>query len=86
MPDPEQTKNKHIIPYTVDGEPQKTTEKELTATQIVKLAGLDPEQRYLLLVVPGKDPSSYQGRMDANIEMKPGMHFITAGTGPTPTS
>lgn len=77
---------KHTIHYKVDDEPQETQEKELTATQIVRNAGLDPEQRYLLQLVAGKHPISYEGRMETEIKLKEGMAFITAGTGPTPQS
>ncbi len=75
-----------VIHYTVDGEPQTTKEDELSANQIVKNAGLDPAQRYLSRLVPGREPISYQNKMDTEIKMHEGMAFITAGTGPTPTS
>jgi len=40
--------------YTVDGEPQHTSEHELKAGQILSNAGLDPTQRYLIELV-GKE-------------------------------
>lgn len=36
------------IHYTVDGKPQKTAEVELTAAQILRNAGLNPEESYLV--------------------------------------
>jgi hypothetical protein len=88
MPDErdEDKERKKVIHYTVDDEPQETHEKVLTAAQIVRNAGLDPEQRYLLELVPSKDPLSFEGKMDSEIKMREGTRFITAGTGPTPQS
>lgn len=78
-------KSKNVFNYTVDDEPQETSEHLLTAEQIVRNAGLDPAQRYLI-ELRGKDQESYEGRMGTEIRMHEKMKFITAGIGPTPVS
>jgi hypothetical protein len=78
-------KAKNVFDYTVDDEPQETSEHVLTAEQILRNAGLDPAQRYLI-ELRGKHQESYEGRPTAEIRMHEKMKFITAGTGPTPVS
>lgn len=69
--------------YSVDGEPQTTTEHELTAAKILSDAGLDPTQRYLI-ELKGK----HQERLanDAVVHMHEHMKFVTAFIGPVPVS
>jgi hypothetical protein len=70
------------IHYTVDGEPQKTTERTLTPRQIIIAAGLNPTERYLV-EIKGKHQESYKDAMDAPIHMHEGQKFVTVFTGPT---
>jgi hypothetical protein len=76
----------HLIHYKVDDEPESTTEKVLTPTQIMASAGIDAKTNYLEQIVPGHDPISYKGKPEEPIEMKDGMHFITKPFGPMPVS
>jgi hypothetical protein len=74
----------NVINYTVDGEPQSTTEHELTVGQILKNAGIDPTSHYLVEIqghhqVPYKD-------VDEVIRMHEHMKFISVSTHPTPVS
>lgn len=74
-----------VFDYTVDDEPQHTSEHMLTARQVLTNAGLDPAQRYLIQLV-GTNKVSYQDKPDEQIHMHEKMVFITAGLGPTPVS
>jgi hypothetical protein len=76
----------HLIHYKVDDEPESTSEKILTPTQIMSSAGIDPNSNYLEQLVPGHDPVPYKDKANEPIEMKEGMHFITKPTGPMPVS
>src|SRR5262245_45980773 len=49
----------HVVHYTVDGEPQETTEHMLTPVQIMQKAGIDPNTHYLVELV-GNHRKSYQ--------------------------
>ena len=71
------------IDYTVDDEPQTTTDKELTAREILQRAGLNPAERYLTLL-NGK----HQERLEPDkvVHMHEHMKFISAFIGPVPVS
>lgn len=71
--------------YKVDGEPQSTTMHELTATQILSNAGIDPASHYLVQI-EGNHKVSYQGNPNEEIHMHEHMTFISNSTGPTPVS
>jgi hypothetical protein len=73
------------VEFTVDGEPVTASHHKLTADQILHLAGDDPAQRYLVLV-EGRDQTSYKDRGGEEIHLRHGMTFVTASLGPTPTS
>lgn len=75
----------NTIQYTVDGEPQSTSEHQLTAGQILKAAGKDPATHYLILL-EGNAQKSFQGRPDDVIHMHPKMRFISMSLAPTPVS
>ena len=71
--------------YTVDDEPQTTTQHVLTARQILTNAGIDPSTHYLV-EVKGKDKESYRDKPDAEIHMHEHQRFISVSTGGTPVS
>lgn len=73
------------VTFTVDGEQLTTSEKELTANQILALAGVDPTTNYLVKV-KGRHQESYQGRGDERIKVHEHDTFVSVSTGPTPTS
>lgn len=75
-----------IFDYTVDGEPQSTSEHQLTPRRILELANLSPENHYLVQVIGGKEKKSYQDSPDTPIHMHEHMVFISIATGPTPVS
>jgi hypothetical protein len=77
---------KPAIDYTVDDEPQSTTDQTLTPNQILNNAGLDPTQYYLILVRNPQNQESYQGKGEEIIHMHPHMKFISAFFGSTPVS
>ncbi len=71
--------------YTVDDEQQRTTEKELTPTQILQNAGIDSATHYLV-EIEGNQRISFQGKPDVEIHMHEHMKFISIAIGPTPVS
>ena len=71
--------------YTVDDEPQTTTEHTLTARQILQNAGLDPATHYLV-EIKGQHKESYQNKMDETIYMHEHMKFVSVFNGPTTVS
>jgi hypothetical protein len=86
MPDDADKDHKHLIHYTVDDEPESTSEKVLTPVQIMTGAGIDPQTNYLEQIIPGHEFISYKDNPNVNIEMKNGMRFITKPIGPMPVS
>ena len=77
--------SEHVIHYTVDNEPQTTRERELTAGQILRQAGIDPDTHYLI-EIRGHDRESFKDRTDAEIRMHDHLKFISIAVGPTPVS
>jgi len=73
------------IHYTVNGEPQWTTEKELTPVQIMKDAGIDPDQNYLV-EIRHHGQESFKDTPQKPIHMHNGLKFITHFMGPKPVS
>ena len=76
---------KHVIQYTVDGEPQETTERELTPRQIILNARLNPDERYLVKI-EGRQQVSYKDKMDDPVRIHEREKFVTVFTGPVPVS
>lgn len=73
------------FPFTVDDEPQSTTEHMLTPVQILQNAGLDPATHYLIELI-GHEQRSYQATPAEPIHMHQKMRFISVSTGPTTVS
>jgi uncharacterized protein YlzI (FlbEa/FlbD family) len=73
------------IHYTVNDEPQTTTEKELTPVQIMQNAGIDPAQNYLVEIIDHKK-EPFKDNPNISIHMHNGMKFITIFMGPQPVS
>ncbi len=71
--------------YTVDDEPQTTSEHVLTPTQILRNAGIDPNTHYLVQII-GNHQESYKDEPDIEIHMHEHMKFVSVSTGPTPVS
>jgi len=69
--------------FSVDGLSFSTRERELTSTQIMQIAGLDPATHYLTLV---KDRHQTRLANDQLVKIRSGMTFVSASTEPTPTS
>lgn len=78
----------HVIHFTLDDEPQTTTEQVLTPTQILENAKpvpIDPSTHYLIQL-EGAKQISYQDKPNEPIHMHEHMKFISESTGPTPVS
>jgi hypothetical protein len=71
--------------YTVDDEPQHTSEHILTANQILSNAKIATATHYLVQI-QGKKQTSYQNSPEEPIHMHEHMKFISVSTGPTPVS
>ena len=80
-----QPEHEHAIHFEVDGEQFATTEKTLTPTQILEMAGVDPSSHYLV-EVKGRHQESFEGKPSEPIHMHERQKFITVSTGPTPVS
>jgi hypothetical protein len=84
-PGPQHHKPPHTIEFFVDGEKFETPTHELTARQILELAGVDPGTHYLVLI-QGRHQIPYKNDPDAEIRLHEGIEFISVSTGPTPVS
>ena len=72
-------KDAEVFHYTVDGEPEMTDKKHLTANEILSLAGLEPNDYYLVQIYPDGSQKEYKDNPNEKIEMKcPGLKFTTA--------
>jgi hypothetical protein len=79
----------HEIEYFVDDEPQRTTEKVLTPTQILTKAGIDPASHYLVQIKihdGHKEQISYKDKPNEEILMHECMKFVSNSKVPTPVS
>ena len=74
-----------IIHFTVDGEPLTTSETALTAGQILTLAGLSPDDHYLVQLL-GSDRISHRGHPEELVQMEEGEVFVSMHFGPVPVS
>ena len=81
----EKDKDHPVFHYTVDGEPQETTEQILTPVQILSKAGLDASQYYLVEII-GNKQESFQNKPNDSIHMHEKMEFISVFLGSTPVS
>lgn len=75
----------HEIHFKVDDEDLETTQKELTGTEILKLAELDEATHYLQLVKGGKPGEAFKDNT-VKIHLHPGIEFVSVFTGPTHVS
>lgn len=71
--------------YTVDDEQQSTELHQMTPTQILTNAGIDPNTHYLVQI-HGNSKISYENKPNEIIHMHQHMKFISISTGPTPVS
>lgn len=80
-------KEPEVFHYTVDGEPETTDRKALTANEILVLAGLKPEDHYLVQINPDGSQISYKDNPETSIEMKcPGLKFLAPFRSGTPVA
>jgi hypothetical protein len=74
-----------VIHYTVDGDPQETTEHQLKVRQILEKAGLKPAADYYLVEYEGKAEKRFED-LDKEIHMHDGQVFVGVRRGPVPVS
>jgi hypothetical protein len=78
-------KHELSIEITVDGEDLTVHVRELTATEIMTLAGIDPTTHYLV-ELKEHGQRSFKDDPDTPIHLHKGMRFIANSSGPTPVS
>lgn len=72
------TKEVEYRRYSVNNDSEITDKRELTPEEILKLAGLDPEEHFLILVKKDGSKVSYGRQPHIKIKIEcGGMHFIT---------
>ncbi|MDA9519062.1 hypothetical protein XI06_01540 [Bradyrhizobium sp. CCBAU 11434] len=76
----------HVIHFTVNGEPEKTEQREWTPDDIItKFGEVDPASNYLVRI-KGHHKESFQGKGEIPIEIHDCDDFQIVSTGPTPVS
>lgn len=81
----EAAKGRPAIEFTVDGETYLSEERELTAGDILRLAGKDPTTHYLVEVRGQRERHEYRDP-SKTVRVHPGSKFVTIFTGSTPVS
>lgn len=81
----EKEKDRVTFKFTVDDEPFSTHEHVLTPTEILKIAGIDPANHYLV-EIKGKEQVSYKDKPNEPIHMHEHAKFVSVFTGSTPVS
>lgn len=74
-----------VFNYTVDDEPQTTSEHVLTPKDILEKVGLNPTT-YYLVQIRGSEQVPYKDKYDEQIHMHQHMTFISVFIGDTPVS
>lgn len=74
------TKPEHTIDISIDGETYAAPAKDLTADDILGLAGIDPSENYLV-EKHGREQVSYQGKGSELIKLHERETFISVPTG-----
>ena len=82
---PQGNQHPHVIHYTVSDEPQTTTERELTPTQIMTNAGINADENYLV-EIRGRERFPYKDKPNAPIHMRENQQFVVVFVGPVPVS
>ncbi len=70
----------HTVDISIDGEIYTAPAKEMTADDILRLAGLDPTENYLV-EKHGREQVSYQGKGSELIKLHERETFISVPTG-----
>ena len=74
------TKPGRTIDISIDGETYAAPAKEMTADDILRLAGIDPSENYLV-EKRGREQVSYQGKGSELIKLHERQTFISVPTG-----
>lgn len=81
----ETAKGRPTIEFTVDGETYPSEERELTAREILELAGKDPATHYLVEVRGQRERQEYKDPSQT-VKVHAGSKFVTIFMGSTPVS
>lgn len=82
----EHNSHDNVIEFFLDGEEFKTKTSPLTANDILKIAGLDPEKNYLVKIYVGRPGDSFEDKGNEKIDLKNCDKFVAVSNGPTPVS
>jgi hypothetical protein len=74
------TKPEHTVDISVDGEIYVAPAKEMTADDVLRLAGIDPAENYLV-EKHGREQVSYQGKGSGLVKLHERETFISVPTG-----
>ena len=74
------------IEISVDGECFTVGAHKLTPNEVLKVAGLDPADNYLVKIYHGRPGDSFEDTGDTPIDFKDCDKFIAVSKGPTPVS
>lgn len=70
----------HTVEISIDGETYAAPAKELTADDVLRLAGIDPAENYLV-EKHGRQQLSYQGKGSELVKLHERETFISVPTG-----
>ena len=70
----------HTVDISVDGETYTAPAKEMTADDILRLAGIEPSENYLV-EKHGREQVSYQGKGSELVKLHERETFISVPTG-----
>ncbi|MGD0197171.1 MAG: multiubiquitin domain-containing protein [Solirubrobacteraceae bacterium] len=85
-PEQQHNNHRHEVEITIDTVPHELPEHDVTALELVVLAGKDPTAFYLVQIVGKKERISYKDTPDAEIKLHEHAKFITVSIGPVPVS
>lgn len=79
-------KETEVFEYTLDGEPETTDKKTLTANELLKLGGIkDPQNYYLIEYTSIGSEKKYKGSEKVTMTC-PGSEFVSVFDGSTPVA
>jgi hypothetical protein len=71
------------IEIKIDGEKYELEDRDYTLRELLELSGNDPESTYL--IEHGHDETEYRD-LDAVVELRKNMRFVTGDRGPAPVA
>jgi Multiubiquitin len=79
-------KPKKTVTITIDGEEFEVEKEEMTARELLALAGLDPGVSYLILLQGQGKQVSFRDNLDEPIKIHERIRFVSADLGAAPVA